>query len=58
MEFLRDIFNSNEVLVCQMLRVFAYAINRRAHVRGNDRLSRWRRRSDRVFEICPVRKFV
>jgi hypothetical protein len=27
MEFLRDIFNSNEVLIRWMLRVFAYAIN-------------------------------
>jgi phage/plasmid-associated DNA primase len=27
MEFLRDIFNSNEVLIRWMLRMFAYAIN-------------------------------
>jgi hypothetical protein len=27
MEFLQDIFNSNEVLIRWMLRVFAYAIN-------------------------------
>jgi hypothetical protein len=27
MEFLRDIFNSNEVLIRWVLRVFAYAIN-------------------------------
>jgi phage/plasmid-associated DNA primase len=27
MEFLQDIFNSNEVLIRSMLRVFAYAIN-------------------------------